>query len=109
MVLDTGAGVHGLCQESALALHSPSRSKTELTGKGESRLAIALAKGVTFRLGLVELTDQTVAIVPARELETYAGRPVGASSASALSTVRRCNRLSREIALLLRNRPQNRP
>jgi Aspartyl protease/PDZ domain len=76
MVLDTGAAMSGLSEAAASAVHLRAAGKAELVGNGESRLKIALAKDVTFRLGGAELPEKSVAIVPYADLEEHEGRRI---------------------------------
>jgi hypothetical protein len=76
MVLDTGAAMSGLSEAAASAVHLRAVGKAELVGNGESRLKIALAKDVTFRLGGAELPEKSVAIVPYAGLEEHEGRRI---------------------------------
>ena len=76
MILDTGAAMSGLSEATASAVHLRAARKAELVGNGESRLKIALAKDVTFRLAGTELLEKSVAIVPYADLEGLEGRRI---------------------------------
>jgi hypothetical protein len=76
MVLDTGAAISGLDEANAQSIGLHDKGKAQLTGNGASRLKIAIAKNVAFRVGKAELEEKTVALVPFRELESYEGRAV---------------------------------
>jgi gag-polyprotein putative aspartyl protease len=54
MVLDTGAAVSGLSEVTAQSVGLHNNGGAQLTGNGESRLKVAIAKNVTFRVGAAQ-------------------------------------------------------
>ena len=76
MILDTGAAVSGLSEATAKSVGLHNARDAQLTGNGESRLKISIARNVTFQLGPVSLSEKQVAIVPFQELESHEGRTI---------------------------------
>jgi hypothetical protein len=76
MILDTGAAVSGLSEATAQSVGLHTKSGAQLTGNGESRLKIAIAKNVKFQVGAAEVSEKQVAIVPFQQLESHEGRRV---------------------------------
>jgi hypothetical protein len=76
MVLDTGAAISGLNEASAQSLGLHGTGKAQVTGNGESRVKIAIAKDVVFRVGAAEVTEKAVGLVPFGQLESHEGRAI---------------------------------
>lgn len=76
MVLDTGAAVSGLSEPAANSVGLHNTGDAQLTGNGESRLKIAIAKNVTFQVGPARISEKRAAIVPFQELESHEGRTI---------------------------------
>lgn len=76
MVLDTGAGVSGLSEATAHAVGLHTSGDAQLTGNGESRLKVTMAKNVTLQLGPAQIPEKQVAIIAFRELESHEGRTI---------------------------------
>jgi hypothetical protein len=75
-VVDTGAAVSGISEATAQALALKTNGKALLSGNGEIRLRIAVAKDVTLNVGAAELIEKSFAIVPFDDLERHEGRSV---------------------------------
>jgi Aspartyl protease/PDZ domain len=76
LVLDTGAASSGVNEAIAQSIGLQDTGKAQLAGNGESRIKIAVAKDVVFRVGAAEVQEKTVAIVPLRQLESHEGRAI---------------------------------
>lgn len=73
-VVDTGAAASGISEATAQALPLKTNGKGLLSGNGESRLRIAVAKDVTLNVGAAELIEKSFAVVPFDDLERHEGR-----------------------------------
>ncbi|HEX8811619.1 MAG TPA: aspartyl protease family protein [Terracidiphilus sp.] len=76
MILDTGAAISGLSQQTASALQLQKSGTATVTGNGESRPKIELARNVGFRLGDVELLEKLVGIEQWDDLELREGKAI---------------------------------
>lgn len=76
MVVDTGAAISGLSEESASAIQLPTSGKSKVTGNGESHPKIVLAKNVTFRVGAAELLEKSVGVMSWEDLEAHEGKRI---------------------------------
>ena len=76
MILDTGAAISGLSRQTARALQLKKSGTATVTGNGESRPKIELAKNVTFRLGDAELPEKLVGIEQWDDLELREGKSI---------------------------------
>ena len=76
MILDTGAAVSGLSQPIAATLELHKSGTATVTGNGEYRPKIDLAKNVTLRLGNAELIEKLVGIERWDDLESREGKTI---------------------------------
>ena len=76
MILDTGAAIAALSQQTVATLALHKSGTATVTGNGESRPKIDLAKNVTFRLGDAELIEKLVGIEQWDDLELREGKPI---------------------------------
>ena len=76
MILDTGAAISGLSQQTASTLQLQKSGTVTVTGNGESRPKIELAKNVSFRLGDAELLEKLVGIEQWDDLELREGKAI---------------------------------
>jgi hypothetical protein len=76
MILDTGAAASGLSEATAESVGLHKTVAAQLTGNGESRLKVAVAKNAMLRVGGAQISEKQVVIIPFQEWASREGRTI---------------------------------